>query len=245
MTKARGHAAGARFPYVLTVVTALVMVLLVGLGVWQVRRLHWKEGVLARIAALQAAPPQPLAAALARARAGADVDYTRVAADCPDIEASAFVRLYMPTDGGAGYRIITPCRLTGAPYGSILVDRGFIAEEAVDKLVPGRAARLAQPIVGVLRRGDARNFVTPDNQPAQRLYYWRDIAGMARVLGAAAPAPIFLMLESPAPKGLGPTPAPVPVDIPNNHLSYAITWFGLAAALAGVYVASLWRRRSR
>ena len=50
------------------------------------------------------------------------------------------------------------------------------------------------------------------------------------------------MLERPAAKGVDPIPAPVPVDIPNNHLSYALTWFGLAAALLGVYLASLWRR---
>ncbi len=64
---------------------------------------------------------------------------------------------------------------------------------------------------------------------------------MARVLGADHPAPIFLMLESPAPKA-GPVPAPIPPNIPNRHLEYAVTWFGLAAALLAVYLASLWRR---
>ena len=52
------------------------------------------------------------------------------------------------------------------------------------------------------------------------------------------------MLQAPAPSGFGPTPAPLPLDIPNNHLQYAGTWFGLAVALAGVYLAVLWRRRS-
>jgi surfeit locus 1 family protein len=65
---------------------------------------------------------------------------------------------------------------------------------------------------------------------------------MARALGAHAPAPLFLMLESPAPRGFGPTPSALPAEIPNNHLQYAVTWFGLAAALLGVYLASLWRR---
>jgi surfeit locus 1 family protein len=66
---------------------------------------------------------------------------------------------------------------------------------------------------------------------------------MARALGVSDPAPVFLMLERPAPAGPGPTPMAVPADIPNNHLQSAVTWFGLAAALAGVYLASLWRRR--
>jgi surfeit locus 1 family protein len=237
--------AGRRFPVVMTVFTALALVLLAGLGVWQIQRLHWKEGVLARIAALQAAPPQPLGPVLARRKAGADIDYTRVSADCPDIERTPFVRLFMPTDGGAGFRIITACRLDGGAYGSILVDRGFIDQDSAGKLNPAAGAVLSGPVTGVLRRGDARNWLTPPDQPDQGLYYWRDIAAMAHALGAANPAPTFLMLERPAPAGLGPRPAPVPVDIPNNHLSYAITWFGLAGALLGVYLASLWRRLAR
>ena len=94
----------------------------------------------------------------------------------------------------------------------------------------------------MLRKGDLRNFLTPPNQPGQGLWYWRDIGAMAASLGAPDPAPTFLMLERPAPQGIGPVPAAVPVDIPNNHLGYALTWFGLAATLLGVYLASVWRR---
>ena len=67
---------------------------------------------------------------------------------------------------------------------------------------------------------------------------------MAKALGAGQAAPTFLMLEKPAPGGGGPTPAPIPLDIPNSHLQYALTWFGLAATLVGVYVAMLRRRRA-
>lgn len=232
-----------RFPYVMTVFTLLALIVLVGLGVWQIQRLHWKEGVLARIAALRSAPAQPLAVVLARAHAGGDIEYVRVEADCPDIETTPYVMLFTPADGAGGYRIVTRCSLHGGPYGSILVDRGFIGQDAVKDMDRGPA--LSAPIIGVLRRGDARNFVTPENQPAQRLFYWRDITAMARVLAADRPAPTFLMLESPAPADVGPKPAPTPVDIPNNHLSYAITWFGLAIGLLGVYLASLWRRLRR
>jgi surfeit locus 1 family protein len=150
----------------------------------------------------------------------------------------------VPDGGAAGYRIITACALTDGPYGSILVDRGFIAQADADKLVPGAGRPLILPIEGILRRGDAKNFVTPSNQPAQNLWYWRDVPAMAAALGASNPAPTFLMLETPVPPPPEPTPAPVPTNIPNNHLQYAVTWFGLAAALAGVYLAMLLRRRS-
>jgi surfeit locus 1 family protein len=234
----------AGFPIGLTIVTAVALSILIGLGFWQVARLHWKEGLLARIHTLQTSPPQPLARVLQQAKSGGDVDYTRVIADCPDIETAPFVKLWAVPDARSGFRIITACRLMAPPYGSILVDRGFIVQDDAAKLALGQGAPLAGPITGVLRTGDKPNFVTPPNQPAQNLWYSRDVPAMARTLGASAPAPVFLMLESPAPKGLGPAPAPLPSEIPNNHLQYAVTWFGLAAALAGVYLASLWRRRS-
>jgi surfeit locus 1 family protein len=65
---------------------------------------------------------------------------------------------------------------------------------------------------------------------------------MAAALKAPAPAPVFLMLESPAPQG-PPLPSPLPTDIPNRHLEYALTWFGLALALLAVYIAKLVRDR--
>jgi surfeit locus 1 family protein len=233
------------FPFGLTIAALVAMAVLVGLGVWQIKRLHWKEQLLAEIAAATTSPPEPLAEALAQGSDGLRTEFRRVQADCPDIETTAFIKLYALKDGAIGERIITACRIPGGRYGSILVDRGFIGQDDAARLQPDQGRRLDQPVVGLLRRGDARNLFTPPNQPGQDLWYSRDIAAMAAMLHAPNPAPTFLMLQSPAPQGLGPVPAATPKDIPNNHLQYAITWFGLAAALAGVYLALLWRRRAR
>ncbi|HZC16073.1 MAG TPA: SURF1 family cytochrome oxidase biogenesis protein [Caulobacteraceae bacterium] len=230
-----------RFAVIPAVATAVGIAILIGLGVWQVQRLHWKENLLARIAALQSAPPEPLDVVLRRAADGLDVDYERVQATCPDIETAPYVRLYSVKDGYAGNRIIAACPLAGGAYGAILVDRGFLAQG----LTPTPGQTISAPVIGILRRGDTRNFATPRNDPAGNLWYGRDIAAMARALGVARPAPTYLMLEQPAPPPGGPVIAPLPTDIPNNHLQYAITWFGLAVALAGVYLASLWRKRPR
>lgn len=238
---ATSSGASAEFAVTPAVATALGIAILIGLGVWQVQRLRWKEALLARITALQAAPPEPLEVVLRRATDGLDIDYVRVQALCPAVETAPYLRLYAVRDARAGYRIIAACALANAPYGSILVDRGFIPEGRT----PSGGQALSAPIVGILRKGDSRNFVTPANQPAQNLWYWRDIPAMARALGAGRPAPTFLMLEQPAPPPGGPEIAPLPADIPNNHLQYAITWFGLAVALAGVYLASLWAKRRR
>src|SRR5579871_531996 len=223
------------------IAAAIGVAILVGLGVWQLQRLHWKQGILARVAALEHAPPEALGPLLAAAPHGADLDYHRVCVLCPALETGPYLKLYAVWQGYAGWRLIAACPLAAGPYRSILVDRGFLPESAA----PRAGAALSEPIVGILRKGDARTFVTPANRPAENLWYWRDIPSMARALGANDPAPTFLMLERPPPPGGEPAPAPLPADIPNNHLQYAITWFGLAAALVGVYLASLWSRRRR
>ena len=234
-----------RFPIVLTLATLAAFCLLIGLGVWQVQRLKWKTDLLHRIAALQSAPAQPLPAVLARLKAGGDVDYTRVQTLCPDVETRRALQLFSVYQGLAGYRLITACPLgSNEAYGSILVDRGFVGLPGDQTAHPIPGQPISAPVVGVLRDSGGRNFVTPPNHPGENQWYWRDLPAMAQALRAQRPAPMFLMLESPSPAGGEPRPAPVPVDIPNNHLGYAITWFGLAAALAGVYLAVLLRRRA-
>jgi len=228
-------------PRVSSGVLALIgLCILIGLGAWQLQRLKWKEDLLARIAALQTAPARPLEALLT---AGGDMDYVRAVFSCPDLERRPLLRLFSVRDGAAGYRLITACPVGAGATRSILVDRGFVALEQAGRAVePGRAL-LPGPVTGVLRKGDKPTFVTPANQVGANLWYSRDVPAMAQKLAAPAPAPVFLMLEQPAPEPGGPTPAPVPIDIPNRHLEYAITWFGLAAALVGVYVATLFRKR--
>lgn len=236
---------GRRFAIVPALASAIGVLILIGLGVWQVQRLHWKEGILARVAALEHAEPTPLAPLLARAAAGGDVDYHRVALGCPGLEHTPVLRLYTVTDAGPGYRIITSCPVAAGPYRSILVDRGVVGQATDVAQMPAAPGALTEPLVGVLRQGDRPNLLTPKNEPVQNQWFWRDIPAMARALGAEAPAPTFLMLERPSAPPGGPTPAAVPSDIPNNHLQYAITWFGLAVALAAFYLASLRTKRPR
>jgi surfeit locus 1 family protein len=213
--------------------------ILLGLGAWQLQRLKWKEDLLARVAALQHAPARPIGEVLTAQDSG----YTRVAFDCPGIEGRPRARLFGVQDGQAGYRMMVACP-AGADS-SVLVDLGFAPDTTADCLDKPVRPRNGS-YTGILRPPDPKSFVTPPDQPAQRLWYWRDLPSMAKALGAGTPAAYFVALE-PGPQNAGwggcLTQQPVPANIPNRHLEYAITWFGLAAALVGVYVASLFRRR--
>jgi surfeit locus 1 family protein len=230
----------AKFPVGLTIAVVVSMAIMIALGVWQIQRMHWKAGVLAHVAALKNAAPVPAAPVLA---ANSDVDFRRVVLDCPGLGSAPYVELYGVRDGEAGSRLISACAVEAGPYRSVLVDRGFV-QDTISARPPVKAAD-ATPlrIEGVLRIPEKGNWFSPPNDPAGRHFYIRDAAAMAKVLGAPAPAPVFLLAETATnPEWQALVPAPLPEDIPNNHMQYVLTWFGLAAALAGVYAAVLWRR---
>ncbi|HVY35013.1 MAG TPA: SURF1 family cytochrome oxidase biogenesis protein [Caulobacteraceae bacterium] len=222
------------------------LIILVWLGVWQLQRMAWKEDLLKHIAALKSQAARPLAEVLA----GHETEFVRVSLDCPDLMSRPRVRLYGVQDGEAGYRFMTACPIAGGAA-SVLVDLGFEAQGPQSATRPAclstpSAPRLSGPVVGILREPDKATFVTPTNQPSGNLWYSRDLPAMAKALGAAPPAASYIALESTpgaASDGCPLVRSGLPSDLPNNHLSYALTWFGLAAALVGVYVAMLFRRR--
>jgi surfeit locus 1 family protein len=242
---AAASARPAGFPVGLTVATAIALAILIGLGVWQLQRLKWKEGLLAHIAALQHAQPQPIEPVLDALAEGRNVDFTRVRLICPGLGAAPFLDLYGLKDGEPGSRLVSACQVATRSYRTILVDRGFIVDGVAARPVVDRGATAPVELTGVLRTPDRPTFVTPKN-PTGLAGRWfsRDVPAMARALGAPQPAPIFLFAETSSNPDLKALqPAPLPSDIPNRHLEYALTWFGLAAALAGVYLAVLFRRR--
>lgn len=221
------------------------MALLIALGAWQLRRLAWKEGVLTRVAALRDAPAAPLALALARP---GDLAFTRVQTDCaaPPRPSPAVFR-YALRDGQVGWRLMTPCRLASGSYDGILLDRGLVTA-STGAMAP-RALRFPEPgaVTGVLRPAPAPSLLDPSPPSREgavltlRVVDRSALAAVARAGGLYRPAPWLLAVEAERPAPPGVIPAALPEDIPNNHLVYALTWFGLAAVLAWIYGAMVWR----
>jgi surfeit locus 1 family protein len=221
----------------LAATVALAFLILLWLGTWQVQRLQWKTALLHKIELLQSAPAVPLAMVLA---SRADADFVRVTLDCPSLNQSPTLKTYALSEAGqVGDRILTLCPIAAAGYDALLVDRGF-APKGTD--LPRGASPLRGPVVGVLRKPTAPSAFAP--KPSELAGEWtgRDLPAMARQLKAAHPASYFLELETPTPANGYPKPEPLSLGISNNHLGYAITWFGLAAALIGVYIGYLRRR---
>jgi len=228
-----------RFPWILTALTVVALALLIGLGVWQVQRLRWKEGLIAAAEVAATKPPQPLDAVLS----GDDVEFRKVLMVCPGLATAPYVELQSIHDGQAGVRLISACRPAGSDD-VLLIDRGFVVDgEAARPRV--LASTLPLVLIGELRLTPPPGALTPP--PANNRFYARDTAAMAKALGAEGavrPETVFALTAiNPEVPALRPS-AP-PAAFSNNHFGYALTWFGLAIALAGFYVVLLRRRLKR
>ena len=225
------------------IAATIAFAILVGLGTWQVERLGWKEALIARIDARIHAPPQPLPPLADWAHVDpADLEYTHVTATGTfDHAHEAYVFRGAGGTGEAGaqpgYLVMTPLRLDGG--GTVLVNRGFVPYERRDPAtreqgqLPGEVT-----VTGLLRAPEGRNVFTPADEPAKRIWYTRDPGAIAKSLGIADPAPFSIDQDAePLPPGGLPKGGATVLEIPNNHLSYVVTWYGLALTLVGVFVA--------
>lgn len=225
-----------RFPWVLTVLTALGVALLVALGVWQVQRLRWKEGLIAGAEAAATRPPEPLDAVLA----GGDVEFRKAMMVCPGLATAPYVELQTIHDGQPGVRLISACRPVGRED-VLLVDRGFVAD-GQDARPRVLASTLPLVLVGELRVTPPPPALAPP--PAEGRFYARDSAAMAKALGVTGPLrpETVFALTAVNPEVPALVPSAPPAAFSNNHFGYALTWFGLAVALIGFYAALLRRR---
>jgi surfeit locus 1 family protein len=214
--------------------TLAALAVLLGLGTWQVQRLHWKEGLIATRAAQLAAPPGPLPATAADWR-GFDFRKVSVRGSFRHDLEQLFGAYSI--DGQFGQHVLTPLvRPDGA---AILVDRGFVPSDRAP-IETRRQGEVAGPvaITGIARyRGtDRPGWFTPANQPGRRIWYWYDMPALTRATGLDLLPVVVEADATPNPGGL-PQGGQTRTELPNNHLQYAITWYGLAGGLIGVYIA--------
>ncbi|MFK0298177.1 SURF1 family protein [Brevundimonas sp. NPDC090276] len=232
-------AARPRFPVVLTVLAVLLLGVLLALGTWQVQRMQWKEGLMDGAEAAAGQPPLPLAEALKLE----NPEFRRVLLTCRGLSAAPYVELQSIEHSDAGVRLVSACAVEGGR--TLLVDRGFVSAEISSR--PPVKADDTMPVVitGVLRRAPAPSALTPP--PAEGRFYGRDAEAMARVLKVEGPISPFTVfaLTSTNPDWVALKPSAPPAAFTNNHLGYALTWFGLAAALIAFYVVLLRRRMTR
>jgi surfeit locus 1 family protein len=201
---------------------------LLWLGTWQVQRLAWKQEILSEIDSRIAAEPVPLPQQVSE-----DADKYLPVTISGDMEPGEIHVLVSVKQVGAGYRIIQSFSTEDR---TILVDRGFVPTTSK------QTERLTGPmeVTGNLHWPDEIDSYTPEADIDSNIWFARDVPNLAAALGAE---PILLIARSQTDPGV----TPLPVDtagIPNDHLQYAITWFGLALVWAAMTGYFLWRNRA-
>lgn len=187
---------------------------LIGLGMWQIERLAWKEDVLAGINARLAADPAPLSLDVNEA----EHEYTRVTLSGVPTGEELHV-LVSGTQAGTGYRVISK---VVTDFGPVLVDQGLLPLDAKDAPPPVAA----MDMTGTLLWPDDQNSSTPDPDLGANIWFARNVASMAAALDTA---PLMVVTTTTTPADPRLTPLPVStVDIKNDHFEYAVTWFLLA-----------------
>ncbi len=202
---------------------------LVGLGVWQIQRLAWKEALIARLEERLAAPPVGLPGAADAVRdAFLRVQVTgRVGV--PTLHVLTSVKPF-----GPGYRVIAPVTL--ADGRRVLVDLGYIRQERKDR---GDLPIGEITVTGALYWPDETDGFTPEADHAKNIWFARDLEAMSEALQTD---PLMIIAESHG-GGEWPRPRRVGVNLPNDHLQYAITWFSLALIWAVMSVLLVRRER--
>jgi len=230
-----------------TLMTLAGLVILIGLGVWQLDRKVWKENLITTLNTRLGRAPEDLPPRASWAQLREDKEeFRRVVfpAEFLDGEEALVYTAgspLRPDVKGPGYWVFAPARLAGGSI--ILVNRGFVPADRKD---PGTRTEGAPhgviDIVGVLRWPETRNSFTPADDPKNNVWFLRDSNSIAKSKTWATAAPFYIDQEGPVPAGALPKPGKLEVRLPDNHLQYAITWFGLALALAGVFIVWLARR---
>ncbi|RWX77346.1 SURF1 family protein [Neorhizobium lilium] len=247
MDLSHSRPSGGRLRFIATAIIVLAaLAILISLGTWQVERLHWKEGLLADIAERRAAAPVPLAAVEAMQASGADVEYRRVTLT-GSFDHTKERHFFATFEGQTGFYVYTPMTLADGRI--LFVNRGFVP---YDLKVPEK--RAAGEVAGVQRlTGYVRaplegkpSSIVPDNDVPKNIFYWKDLWTMAASTGIdrAKLVPLFVDVDASVQNPAGwPKGGVTQFDLPNSHLQYAVTWYGLAAALVAVVIGAWWRGR--
>jgi cytochrome oxidase assembly protein ShyY1 len=236
----------------LGIFTLLILALLVGLGVWQLQRRVEKHALIAQLTERLAAAPETLpSAAQWNALMPAHdefrrVRFTAVYESRPDAMVYSAGSAIRGDISGPGTWAFLPARLPDG--GTIVIDTGFVQNTMQDRAQQDRAvSRLVtgQPmtLTGYIRFPESAGALTPVENLAKRLWFTRDHLVMAKALGWGGVAPFYIDLETPAPESGIPKPGPLEVHLKDDHLQYAITWFGLAGAVMIAF--GVWMRGQR
>ena len=217
---------------ILTLVTVIALIVLVGLGFWQLERRDQKHALLAEMTHRMIAPAESFEALLINEDTATFRHATAEGTFENAQESYVFAPRNDDTGTHLGYKVITPLRLTAGAL--VMVDRGWVPQEKRDPLLRTKGqVETTVNVRGLLKPAASPGMFTPDPNLNDHIWYVHDIAAMAASFGLKPATTLYLEASTPTPGG--PTPISDVPELPDNHLQYALTWFGLAIVLVVIY----------
>ena len=228
----------------------VALVTFIGLGTWQLQRKAWKEALIATLEQRLAAGPVALPPPQRWSSLDpADDEFRRVkfsAVFVPAQEALVYGSgsALRGDVSGPGYWVFAPARLAGGSL--VVVNRGFVPEGRQDPVTRAAGAATGHAdLVGVMRWPESRGAFSPKDDPDRNIWFVRDPVAIAAAKSWGEVAPFFIELESPQPPGGLPRPGALKVNLRDEHLQYAITWYGLALVVVVMFGFWFSRRAAR
>ncbi|WP_312528072.1 SURF1 family protein [Paracoccus sp. (in: a-proteobacteria)] len=219
--------------YLFPIISGIIgCAILISLGTWQLKRLAWKEEMLAEIQSRIDSPPKTvLPAAYEPAMKYEPIEVTG------RTTGEEILILSGTHDLGGGYQVVSAFDTFDGRR--ILIDRGFIPQD--DRRNPRPPVDLR--IVGNIHWPEEKNSSTPEPNLTEGIWFARDVPQMAAALKTE---PFLIVAAAVEGDSQGIQPMPIAITgIPNKHLEYAATWFMLAVIWAGMTVGLIWRIRQR
>lgn len=230
-----------------SLVAIILCGVLVGLGTWQVIRLHQKNNLISHMTAqinqaerdLRLYPPIDGAAWQA-------LDYRRVVLQGDWLDLHQFKLIPRTYEGQSGYHLLVPFRLQNGQI--VLVNRGW----APDKTDMGPQSQNGTAVIaGIVRTAPGEKpFGMMYNNPAKGQWAWPDLKALANAMGVQELAPVIVYAER-----AGETPdksindadeypigGQVQLAIRNEHKQYALTWYALGLAFLVIWLAAAKRK---
>lgn len=223
-----------------TIATIVALAILIGLGTWQIERLHWKLGLIANITHRMAAPPSAPPAEDTWSKLDLKtLEYHHLKLQGHFLNKDELYYFTQNDDGEPGFDIITPFVLDSGA--TVLVDRGYVPE--ANKLPDTRAEGQIEgetTLTGVARAPQTRGYFSAPDDIAKNMWFTRDPAKMGAALKLSRVAPFYVEADATPNVGGLPVGGRTQVHIRNEHLQYAITWYGLALVLFVIYFVYHW-----
>ena len=222
-----------------TVMTLPILVFLLFLGNWQMERLEWKLGLIDQIETRVFMDPIALPFNTSNPD---NMEYLSVEVTGRFVNDQEMTLYSVGPNGEAGYDLYTPFKTNDEKL--IIINRGWVPERMKDQASRPETLKHGElSVTGLLRKPSEKLWYGPENEPQNNNWFYGDLDAMARAHNLNGVYPMYLYAAVNDNDPMFPVAGRTEFNIVNNHLDYAMTWYGLAIVLVGIYIIACTTRK--